>query len=380
MSFYAVEIKNLQLMCKSIYNKDVRSRYYKQHIKRRFVMDKNISYAGKQVNIGIDVHKSKYAVAVECEGVKAFQGVLPATPQNLIHFIQSRFKGAQVQTVYEAGFSGFALHRALEESGMRNIVVNPASIEISQSKVKTDKLDALKLAEQLSKGMLRGIKIPSPEEESARLLSRTRAQLVDVRKKFVIQMQTKLHYFGLYPAGVKRLTILLIKEIIEREKIPLELKTTINSLISAYNYISEEIRKLESELRKQAQNDKNEKLYRSVPGVGFVAARMLSNELGDLRQFSSAKKLSSFVGLTPTEHSSGESIRRGHITRQGSARLRGILNQVSWVAIKRDSFLRDYYDRLKVRCGAKKAIVAVSHKLLCRMHHMFKFQEEYRSA
>ena len=345
-------------------------------------MDKNISYVGKQVYIGIDVHKSKYAIAVVSAGTNVHKnGGMPASPWELISFIGRRFQGAQVHTVYEAGFSGFDLHRALEEAGITNTVVNPASIESSpNNKVKTDKLDAVNMANKLSKGDLKCIRIPSREEESKRSLSRTREQLVESKKRFLIQISMKLHAFGLYPRNIKRLTIKLVKEIIDCPEISKEVTMAITSLVSVHEHISEEISKLEEELGKQAQEDKNERLYRSVPGVGFISARILSNELGDLSQFSSEKKLSSFVGLTPTEHSSSDKVRRGRISRQGSARLRCILNQVSWVAITKDAQLRSFYDRLKVRCGGKKAIVAVSRKLLCRMHHMFKFQEEYKFA
>jgi len=344
-------------------------------------MNKNISYAGKQVFIGIDVHKSKYAVAVLSGGVSVHKNTMAASPWQLISFIRKRFAGAAVYTVYEAGFSGFELHRALEEAEIRNIVINPASVEISANdKVKTDKLDALKLATKLSKGDLKGIRIPSREEENKRLLSRTREQLVDSNKRYFIQVKMRLHVLGLYPENARRLTMKTIKSIISRSEISHEVKMTLGSLISMYEYTAQEISKLEKALRQQAKEDKNEKLYRSVPGVGFISARVLSNELGDLSQFSSAKKLSRFVGLTPSEHSSGDKVCRGRISRQGSARLRSILNQISWVAIKYDANLMSFYTKLKIRCGGKKAIVAVSRKLLCRMLHMFKFQEEYRFA
>ena len=344
-------------------------------------MDKNISYAGKQVNIGIDVHKQTYAIAVICEGVKIHNGVRPALSGDLIHFIKKRFQGAEVRTVYEAGFSGFGLHRELVEAGIANIVVNPASIAVSPNqKVKTDPLDALKLASQLSTGMLKGIRIPSLEEECRRQLSRTREQLVKAQSKLLSQIKMKLHAYSLFPFGVKTIGLRVIRDIIAKETTPNEVRIAIECLISVYKHIKCEIKKLEEELKKQANNDKNEKLYRSVPGVGSIVARVLSNELGDLSQFSSEKKLSSFVGLVPTEHSSGEKVQRGHISKQGSARLRSMLDQAAWVAIRKDRALKQFYDRLKVRCGGKKAIVAVCRKLLCRMLHIFKHQEPYKLA
>ena len=288
-----------------------------------------------------------------------------------------------MRTVYEAGFSGFGLHRALVEAGIENIVVNPASLAvIPKQKVKTDPLDALKLADQLSTGALKGkgIRIPSREEESRRQLSRTREQLVKAQSKLLSQIKMKLHAFSLFPFGVKTIGLRVVRSIIAKETTPHEVRFAKECLISTYKHLQCEIKKLEEELKKQAKNDKNEKLYRSVPGIGSIVARVLSNELGDLSQFSSEKKLSSFVGLTPTEHSSSDRVQRGHISKQGSARLRSMLDQAAWVAIKKDPALKQFYDRLRVRCGGKKAIVAVCRKLLCRMLHIFKHQETYKLA
>ncbi len=87
------------------------------------------------------------------------------------------FPGASFKTAYEAGFSGFVLHRNLEKAGIPNIVVNPGSIEIAvHNRVKTDKRDALKIATLLEAGRLKAIRVPSFQQEQQRLLTRTRQQ------------------------------------------------------------------------------------------------------------------------------------------------------------------------------------------------------------
>lgn len=86
-------------------------------------------------------------------------------------------------------------------------------------------------------------------------------------------------------------------------------------------------------------------IYRSVPGIGPISARVLANELGDMSQFSNERQLFSYLGLTPTEHSSGEHVRQGHITRQGKPILRKILTQVAWKAIYLDDSLRKVHER-----------------------------------
>ena len=82
------------------------------------------------------------------------------------------FPGALIETAYEAGFSGFVLHRILEKAGINNIVVNPGSIEVAvHNRVKTDKTDAVKIATLLEAGRLKGIRVPTPQQEQQRLLT-----------------------------------------------------------------------------------------------------------------------------------------------------------------------------------------------------------------
>lgn len=140
---------------------------------------------GKTVFVGIDVHKTTYSVAVVCDGLLVLKvGSMPAEPTKLIEFLTSRFPDSCLKTAYEAGFSGFVLHRALIAAGIENLVVHAASIEVAANdRVKTDKRDATKIAWHLSRGMLEGIRVPSVEEELKRQLTRTREQLIRERTR-----------------------------------------------------------------------------------------------------------------------------------------------------------------------------------------------------
>src|SRR3989442_12465706 len=114
--------------------------------------------------------------------------------------------GATLYSAYEAGFSAFVLHRVLTTAGITNIVVHPASIAVAANdKVKTDRRDAKKLAIDLADGRLRGISIPTEAEELARLLPRTRAQIVEHRATLARQIKAKLHQFGLITPSSRRL-------------------------------------------------------------------------------------------------------------------------------------------------------------------------------
>ncbi len=93
-------------------------------------------------------------------------------------------------------------------------------------------------------------------------------------------------------------------------------------------------------------------------------------ELGDMSRFSNAEKLAAYVGLTPTQHSSGDKIRLGHITHMGKGNLRGVLTEASWSLIKKDGTMAEKYERIKARSGGKRAIVAVAHNLLLRIRRI----------
>ena len=91
-----------------------------------------------------------------------------------------------------------------------------------------------------------------------------------------------------------------------------------------------------------------------------------------MSQFTNERQLFSYTGLTPSEHSSGDTIRRGPITRQGNPRVRHVLCESAWTAIRKDPDLRHFYERLYPRTGKKKAIVAVARKLIGRIRSAFR--------
>lgn len=115
-------------------------------------------YIGKVVYVGIDVHKKTYSCVSICDGKIVKRDTMSASPEALLHYIHWLFAGATTKSAYEAGFSGFHLHRYLVANEIDNIVVHPGSIEVaSRDRVKNDKRDALKIALQLSSHRLRGI-------------------------------------------------------------------------------------------------------------------------------------------------------------------------------------------------------------------------------
>lgn len=337
------------------------------------------NYNGKTVYLGMDVHKKTYAVTAVCEGVVVKKDTLKADPATLIAYCKKYFAGAKIESAYEAGFCGFHLHRCLEAEGIKNRVVDAARIEVAVGdRVKTDKRDSLKIAIHLANGRLEGIHVPSVEREDHRAVTRLREAFSRQRSRCACQLKSVLFQHGLIRADDKRK--ISAKWLKALESLPLSpgLKFSINKRIGAWRRVDEEIKEIDQEIAMQAQKDSSvEMVYRNAPGIGPISARVLANELDDTSQFPNGRRIYSYVGLTPSEHSSGERVRQGHITRQGKPILRKILVQAAWRAIDEDHSLREIFDRLSVRVGKQKAIIGIARRLIGRIRACFRTGELY---
>ena len=247
-----------------------------------------------------------------------------------------------IESAYEAGFSGFHLHRVLEKSGIKNLVVHAAGIEVATGdRVKTDKRDSLKIATQLEANRLKGIHVPSEEREEKRALTRLRDTIVEHRTTTANQIKALLHQHGLIsPTAKKKICPKWIESL---KKLPMRdgIRFALNHLVDMWQQLTVRIKEINAEMAKQAAEDHAlEMVYRSTPGIGPVGARILANEVEDMSCFDNERQLFSYTGLTPSEHSSGGHIRKGHISRQGKTVIRRVLVLASWKAIQQDAQLR----------------------------------------
>jgi transposase len=338
-------------------------------------------YIGKTVFVGIDVHKKTYSVTCMHEKVIVKRDTLKASPTGLVEYLFRYFPNAKIKTVYEAGFSGFVLHRYLLSKEIDSIVVHAASVEISaRDRVKTDKRDSMKLATQLSDGRLKGIYVPSLEREAYREVSRTRAKIAKDKRRVGHRLKSLLARYGLLDMeNDDKVSLKWIKKIAEY---PCDesIKYCIQVCIDEWLFLRIKIKEMDVELAKQALVDNDlEKVYKSVPGIGVTHARTLANELEDMKHFPNEKQLFSFTGLTPSEHSSGEHKRLGHISRQGRSVLRKTLIQASWIAINKDPSLKIIYERIARTAGKKRAVVGIARRLVGRIRSCFNTNTLYQT-
>ena len=155
--------------------------------------------------------------------------------------------------------------------------------------------------------------------------------------------------------------------------LPPELSVSLTLLAEQWRFATRQLIEMRRLLRDQAQAlEVIEKVYRSVPGIGEVVARTFATELGDMTRFANERALCSSTGLTPRAYASGASVRRGHISRQGSSRVRHVLVEIAWRAMPRDAVLTEIFDRLAATRGKKRAIVAIARRLTGRMRACFR--------
>jgi transposase len=336
----------------------------------------------KEVFVGIDVHKESWQVTVRGAEEELFHGRI-ASEYRVLRRLLNRFAGSKIKVAYEAGPCGFGLHDQLKEDGIEGIVVPPSLIPIeSGNKVKTDKRDSRKLARLLEGNLLKRVHVLTREDRADRELLRTRRQILEHRNDLARQIKSKLLFYGIRPpfsdqAGWSKAFIQWIKDLRLGSE---NLKVSFQSLIELYEYLTGQVIAVTRKVVELSRAEKYRKrvgLLRSVPGVGILIAMEILVEIQDMARFKRAEELASYIGLTPSEFSTGERVRQGRITRCGNKRVRTCLVESSWHLITKDAGLRKKYDRLKQWKGAKRAIIAIARHLIIRIRRILLDEQPY---
>ena len=316
------------------------------------------------------------------EGAVVSKASIPPRYETLIEFFK-RFVGYEIAVAYEAGPCGFSLSDHLIKDGISCIAVPPSLIPVEiGNKVKTDKKDSLKLALLLEKNLLKKIFVLSREQRMDRDLLRTRKQLVEHRGDVMRQIKAKLLFHSIQIEGEKdrKWTHHYLSNLQENDFSGESLKVSFDALLKTYDDLSTTIRTMDQKIRhlsKRKEYKEDVALLMTVPGIGRLTAMVILTELGDVSRFRNNEHLTSFLGLTPAEYSSGEYTRRGRITRCGNKWVRTCLIESSWTLIAYDPVMREKYNDLKKRRGAKRAIVAIAKSLAGRIRGLLLRREEY---
>jgi transposase len=339
--------------------------------------------ASKHVFCGIDIHFGHWNLCFVCDGEVVEKTKIPNSYKTLKMRLSKYSQARKISIVYEAGFSGFWLYRKLISDDYDCIVTPPSKMPKSENKVKTDKRDAQKLAFYLSAGLLKVVYVPPADIESDRRVVRRRAQLVKKQTRAKNHIKSFLHLQGLKtPENIKtnwsNLYLTWLEELIFDSESD---NFTLSQLIRNYRRIREDLAEVTRYLRMLSRSEKYQENYKRVTsarGVGLITAMTFLLEIFDFGRFAREDDFSSYLGMTPSQFSSGDKVRLGHITRQGNSNLRRVLIESAWTVIKHDPHLRDKYDRIKARgTNGKKAIVAVARSLAVRLRRCVLDETEY---
>jgi transposase len=293
-------------------------------------------------------------------------------------------ENALVVSCYEAGRDGFWIHRYLEKSGIRNVVVDSSSIEVNRKsrRAKTDQLDVQKLLTMLiryeygERKVWSVVRVPSVEEEDQRQLHRELRTLNKEKNRATNRIRGLLASQGIRPPTVMDLsdTGLSTIRLWDGAKLPAGLMGRLKREWDHVLFLKRQIRDLEVQRRgelKQSENPGVEKVKQlaQLRGIGAHGGWVLVQEFFGWRKFQNGREVGSLAGLTPTPYQSGESRREQGISKAGNRYVRGIVIELawSWLRYQPDSKLSRWYLKRFADAGMrarKVGIVAVARRLL----------------
>jgi len=335
----------------------------------------------KDIFVGVDVHLKQWHVTIRTREEELFTGSIPSNWSSLKRLLH-HYNPACTKVVYEAGYFGYSLSDSITSWGGQAVVTPPSLLPMEYgNRVKTDKRDSRKLAFLLSRDFLRSNWVPDMEQRGHRQVLRRRCQLLGDRVRLQNRIKSELMFYGIDITGrVGRWSRRWVDEL---WLIPLGnsyAEASFHRLLETYIYVRNQVAEQTRLLRKLSHHERYQGPYQSlqsIPGIGFITSMTLLLELGDITRFTQANKLAAYVGLTPSQYSSGEHVRMGRITRVGKGYLRGLLVEASWIAIGRDPELQEVYRSILARSGSKRAIVAVARRLLFRCRRVLLDKRPY---
>jgi len=317
--------------------------------------------------IGVDLHKNMFQISVLEGKKKEFKRYHISDIEN---FKRTLHRDDLVAVEATGNSRYFAEHITGLVKEIK--IVNPRKFKIiSKSVKKTDKIDAELLAFFLSKGMLPEVRMGAEQYSQVKSLCNTRDKLVKLRTTLKNKIHNILNSHGIISkkedfSSKKGLDRVKRYSVNEMSRIELEV------IVEQIKHLNEGIKKLEEEMIDKGKKLKGFENITSIKGIGEKGGTILLSIIGDVNDFSDAKKLAAYLGIVPKVEDSNEKIRHGRITKRGSALGRTTLVQCTLIAIRYSNYLRSYYDKLKNKKGSGKAIIATSRKLLGIIYQTLK--------
>ena len=288
--------------------------------------------------IGMDVHKKTIAIAIADDGrnsqVRSY-GTLANDLNALDKFCRKMVSTAsQLHFVYEAGPCGYGIYRHLTRKGFDCKVIAPSMIpRKSGDRIKTDRRDAIMLARLHRAGELTAVYVPDNQDEAMRDLSRAREDAVIATRKAKQRLKAFLLRNGLTYSGRSKWSKAYFNWLSDigmphpAQQVALqEYINAVHENLSRVDRLTEQIRQMVPDWRLAPIVS----ALQSARGVSLIVAVTLLTEIGDLGRFDKPAQLMAYLGLVPSEHSTGDTIKRGEITKTGNGHARKVLVEAAW--------------------------------------------------
>lgn len=335
--------------------------------------------------VGVDLHKQSISLCVvELAGRRrkiVERKHFRCDQEDLLADYFSELGEYQVVVEATASYEWFV--QLVEATADRVVLAHPSHLRvIAKSKKKTDKMDAQTLAEFLALDQIPEAWRPTPRVRQHRTLVRQR-HYVQGR---ITSVKNKLRrILAHYNADQKNLFSQAGREYLAKVELSSADRFTADLLCEELDQHGERLKQVDKQLKKFAQQApiaerEARAILDSMPCVGPVTIDVVLAEVGDLRRFGSQRKATAYAGLAPGIRESAGKAKQLGITKEGSRLLRTILVETAWRLVLKTRRWGSLHEKLKARCGAKKAIVAVARRVWCVMVSILRSGQKYQPA
>jgi len=278
--------------------------------------------------VGVDYHLNSLSIAVLIENDVNFHDLIRIKNQDnlILKYMKKLSKKYDIKTCYEASFSGYSFQRKMTAWGFHCDVIAPSLIPKKKGdRRKNDKRDAKDLAQTYANGMLTVVHVPTEFEESVRGLIRCRLSFKGLEKKTKNQIKSLLMSQDITCPFKNRWSKKYQSWLSNLELPEQHIKTILEEQLGLLNYTQSRIASLDDQIKDIAESRiyaSSVKKLRAFKGIGTLTAMILIAEITDFRRFPNARSLMAFLGLIPSENTSGDNFRHGPITKSGNSRVR----------------------------------------------------------
>jgi transposase len=329
---------------------------------------------------GLDVHKRETEAVILDAGGQVLHRERIATSRSALQAFGRRHLGPDVRVALEATTNTWGVVDILEPFAAEIVPSNPLRTRaIAEAKVKTDKVDALVLAQLLRCDYLPRVWRPDPQTRAMRHQTTRRACLVSERTRLKNRLHAILHQRLIQPPVNDLFSPKGLQWLCTLELDPLG-RAALDSDLRLLGHVEDEIATHTAHLARDGYRNDRVRLLMTLPGVDLAVASALVATLGDVDRFRDADHAASYLGLVPSTQQSGDHCYHGPITKHGNSHARWLLVQAAQHLDRHPGPLGVFFRRLASRKNRNVAVVATARKLVLIAWHMLKNNEPYRYA